>query len=88
MDEKKYPHCQKWTVWILLVNMVLQIMTAVSYHHNINQVWDAVHQVENIQLQQTQLLNQRLMLHEHRLIIQDAQLLEILRHLESLINTQ
>ena len=64
VDKKHNPQGSNLALWVMLIALFFQVLTAVSYHHNINQVWDAVHQMEGIQLQQTQLLNQRLMIQD------------------------
>lgn len=97
MDDKKHnPKGSNWSLWVMLIVLLFQVLMAVSYHHNINQVWDAVHQMEGIQLQQSQLLSQRLTIQDQRLellnqyltIQREQQLLEIASYLESLIDAQ
>ena len=97
MDDKKHnPQGPNWTLWVMLIALLFQVLTAVSYHRNINQVWDAVHQMERIQLQQSQLLSQWLTIQDQRLkllnqysmIQRERQLLEIASYLEFLIDAQ
>lgn len=52
VDKKHNPQGSNWTLWVMLITLFFQVLTGVSYHRNINQVWDAVHQLEKIQLQQ------------------------------------
>lgn len=88
-DKKDNPQGLNWTSRIILIALLFQVMTALSYHRNINRVWSAVHHLERIQFQQSQLLDQRLALQNQWLTIQrNQQFLEILDYLESLINTQ
>ncbi len=96
VDKKHNPQSSNLALWVMLIALFFQMLTAVSYHHNINQVWDEVHQMEEIQLHQSQLLNQRLMIQDQRLALlnqrlmiqRERQLLEIVNYLESLIDVQ
>lgn len=68
MDDKNHnPQGSDWTLQVMLIALLFQVLTAVSYHRNINRVWDVVLQMERVQLQQSRLLDQRLTIQDQRL---------------------